>query len=282
MTSDDERNETRRPPDDWPTPEDRRAGRSRPAAAASPANRPRADDRRRAARRAGLRGRRPDPAHADGQGLLRAAARGAGRPARLAVGSATTGPRPRSTTWRRPATDLLSSSQRRAGRASRRARSGSTVLRILAGTVPRIGPGVTITIDDPDGTVTAATCSTASRSCATPAPRRSRSTTACASWRPPGSPTRTGQVVVDGSSSSSRRTSSTPSGRLAHPERGSDLPRRPARHGRARRWHGRRRGGRQSSRSVRCTRSNQPEYAQPTDDDPTDGSRRRAWLTPRI
>lgn len=48
-------------------------------------------------------------------------------------------------------------------------------LGILTGTVPATGPGVSISITDPDRRVTRRCCWTPSRSCATPAPRRSRS-----------------------------------------------------------------------------------------------------------
>ena len=53
-------------------------------------------------------------------------------------------------------TDLQSSSQRRAAVVEEGQRR-LTTLGILAGTLPATGPGVTITIDDPDGSVTAAT-----------------------------------------------------------------------------------------------------------------------------
>lgn len=51
--------------------------------------------------------------------------------------------------------DLLSSSQRR-DTALKEARRRLDVLRVLAGTAPAQGPGVTITITDPTGVVTAA------------------------------------------------------------------------------------------------------------------------------
>jgi uncharacterized protein YlxW (UPF0749 family) len=53
-------------------------------------------------------------------------------------------------------TNLQSSSQRRAA-AVEEGQKRLTVLGILSGTVPATGPGVTLTIDDPDGSVTAAT-----------------------------------------------------------------------------------------------------------------------------
>jgi uncharacterized protein YlxW (UPF0749 family) len=52
--------------------------------------------------------------------------------------------------------DLLSSSQRRQA-AIDEANQRLEVLRILAGTVPAEGPGVTVTIDDPDSAITAST-----------------------------------------------------------------------------------------------------------------------------
>jgi uncharacterized protein YlxW (UPF0749 family) len=53
-------------------------------------------------------------------------------------------------------TNLQSSSQRRAA-AVEEGQKRLTVLGILSGTVPATGPGVTITISDPDGSVTGAT-----------------------------------------------------------------------------------------------------------------------------
>src|SRR5262245_4147346 len=52
--------------------------------------------------------------------------------------------------------DLQSSSQRRAA-VVEEGQQRLAVLGILSGTLPATGPGVTITIDDPDGTVSAAT-----------------------------------------------------------------------------------------------------------------------------
>jgi uncharacterized protein YlxW (UPF0749 family) len=50
--------------------------------------------------------------------------------------------------------DLLSSSQRRSAAVAEE-RSRLSVLQILTGTVGAVGPGVTVTISDPDGAVTA-------------------------------------------------------------------------------------------------------------------------------
>ncbi len=54
-------------------------------------------------------------------------------------------------------------------------------LGILAGTVPAEGPGIVLTIDDPDKKVTSALLLDAFRSCGTPGPRPSRSATSVSS-----------------------------------------------------------------------------------------------------
>ena len=204
----------------------------------------RAGHRRRAARRARLRRGRPGPADPDRRRLHRPAARGPGRAARLAVGSATTAPAPSSTTWRRPATDLLSELGAPRRLRSRRPDERLEVLRILAGTVPPTARASRSRSTTRTARHRAPRCSTASRSCATPGPRRSRSTTRV-------------RVVAS--------TSFTDDGRRHHRRRRVELeppyvidaigrshtlseavifPGGLHDDGRARRWHGRGRGGR--------------------------------------
>ena len=91
----------------------------------------------------------------------------------------------------RPAATPCCRRRHQAEAPARPPRSGSTPCGILAGTAPATGPGIVLTIGDPDQQGHGGpTARRRSRSCATPAPRPSRSATS-GRGRAPGSPTST-------------------------------------------------------------------------------------------
>ena len=82
---------------------------------------------------------------------------------------------------RRQSLEDLGSGQLQSGQALTEAQERADAIAVLNGSAPASGPGLRVTIQDPDGAVSAGSSSMRSRSCAGPAPRRSRSTT-CGSW----------------------------------------------------------------------------------------------------